>query len=90
MISNGNGNPALASTGHGVWEHTGGVSFRNTILSFRFNVDGTYAGTLKVTRNIELGAGADDFTSTNSIEVADTAGSVIATGCSTEIGTRLE
>ena len=90
MNATGAINPALLSTGYGVWEHAGGRSFTNTIVSFRFNPDGTYAGTQKVTRNIELDGSADEFTSTNSLEIADPAGNVIATGCSTETGHRLE
>lgn len=90
MIATGAINPASLSTGHGVWEHAGGRSFTNTVVSFRFNPDGTFAGTQKVTRNIEIGASSDDFSSTNSVELADTAGNVIATRCSAEIGQRLE
>lgn len=90
IIATGAINPASLSTGHGVWEHAGGRSFTNTLVFFRFNPDGTFAGTQKVTRSIELGSGFDDFTSTNSVEIIDTAGNVIATRCSTEIGQRIE
>lgn len=90
MFATGASNPALTSTGYGVWQHGGGRSFTNTIISFRFNSDGSYAGTQKVTRQIELDASGDQFTSTNSLEIADAAGNVIATRCSTETAQRLE
>jgi len=90
MISTVAINPALLSTGHGVWEHAGGRSFTNTVISLRFNPDGTYAGTEKVTRNIELDSSGDEFTSINSSEIADPAGNVIRTGCSTVTAHRLE
>lgn len=67
----------------------GGV-FTNTITSFRFNADGTYAGTQKITRQIELDGSGDGFTSTNSVEIIDTSGTVLQTLCSTETGTRIE
>ena len=89
MFTTGATNPALTSTGYGVWEHAGGMSFTNTVVAFRFNADGTYAGTQKVTRQIELDGSGDEFTSTNSLEIADTAGGVTATACSTETGNRL-
>ena len=90
MVANGAINPALLSTGHGVWEHAGGRDFTNTIVSFRFNPDGTFAGTQKIKRSIELDGGGDEFTSVNSVELADPAGNVTFTGCSTETGHRLE
>src|SRR5262249_32184576 len=78
------------SSGHGVWEHTEGFNFTNTLVFFRFNADGSFAGTQKVTRAIELDAGGDAFMSTNSLEIADATGMVIATACSTETGHRLQ
>jgi hypothetical protein len=90
MFATGASNPALTGTGYGVWEHAGGRSFTNTIVSFRFNADGTFPGTQKVTRNIELDGSGDEFTSTNSLEIADPTGLVTATACSTETGHRLE
>ena len=83
-------NPALTGPGYGTWRHAGGASFTNTIVFFRFNPDGTYAGTQKVTRQIELDGSGDEFTSTNSVEIADPSGNVITTGCSTETGQRLQ
>lgn len=90
LVTSGNISPARLSTGHGVWEHVGGRSFMNTIVFFRFNADGTYAGTATVTRNIELGDNFDEFTSTDSSELADPNGNVIATQCATAVGQRLE
>jgi hypothetical protein len=90
MFTTGASNPALTSTGYGVWEHAGGLSFTNTVVSFRFNADGTFAGTQKVTRQIEIDASGDQFSSTNSLEIADASGTVITTACSTETGHRLE
>jgi hypothetical protein len=90
MLSNPAVNPALLSTGHGVWEHAGGRSFINTIVLFRFNPDGSYAGTVTVTRHIELADNSDEFTSTDTAKAADPSGNVIETRCATARGQRLE
>ena len=90
MISNPAVSPTLLSTGHGVWEHVGGRNFTNTIVLFRFNPDGTYAGTSRVTRNIELGENSDKLTPTDTAEAVDPNGNVIETRCATAVGRRLE
>jgi hypothetical protein len=90
MISDASVSPALLSTGHGVWEYAGGRNFTNTVVLFRFSLDGTYAGTATVTRKIELGDNPDEFTSTDTAEAADPNGNVIETRCATTTGRRLE
>jgi hypothetical protein len=90
MIGTPSANPALLRTGHGVWEHTGGQSFTNTVIFFRYAPDGTFAGTQKVTRQIEVAHGGDEFTSTDSFELADPNGNVVGGGCATGAGQRLE
>jgi hypothetical protein len=90
MISDATVSPALLGTGHGVWEYAGGRTFTNILVLFRFNPDGSYAGTATVTRNIELGDSSDEFTSTDTAEAADPNGNIVETRCATTIGRRLE
>lgn len=90
MIGTPSQNPAMIRAGHGVWEHMGGQSFTNTVIFFRYNPDGTFAGTQKVTRHIELAPSFDEFTSTDSFELADPHGNVVGSGCATGTGQRLE
>lgn len=90
MIGTPSQSPASIRAGHGVWEHTGGSSFSNTVVFFRYAPDGTFAGTQKVTRQIEFTHGSDEFTSTDSFELADPNGNVVGTGCATGRGQRLE
>jgi hypothetical protein len=82
--------PALVSNAYGVWQHMGGPNFTTTAVVLRFNPDGTYAGTLKLTRTIVLGPDANEFTSTDANEILDLSGTVIGTGCATATGRRLE
>jgi hypothetical protein len=89
MFATGATNPATGSIGYGVWEHNGGQSYVAVIISFRFNPDGSLAGTQKINKHMEL-TGSDEFTSSNTLEIIDLAGNVIATRCSVETGRRLE
>lgn len=89
MLETGNSS-TLRSPGHGVWHHTGGRDYTATFMFFRFNPDGTPAGSQKVTRNIEVGEDGDTFTATASVEILDINGNVIATGCATETAQRFE
>ena len=82
--------PYLLSTGHGVWEHTGGRTFINTLEFFAYTQDHVLVGTQKVTRNIELSESGDEFTSTTMFEIIAPNGNVIGRGCATDVGTRLE
>ena len=69
MIATPSASPAVIRTGHGVWKHAGGRNFINTIVFFVYNpTTGAFAGTQRVTRNIELEEGSDEFTSTDSFE----------------------
>jgi hypothetical protein len=81
--------PFLRSTGHGVWEHSGGRSFANTVELFVYAQDHTFVGIERVTQNIELSEGGDAFTSTNRFELPLPNGQVMR-GCSTAVGRRLE
>ncbi len=89
MLETGNSSP-FRSPGHGVWQHTGGRDFTATFIFFRFNPDGTYAGSQKVTRNIEVGEDGNEFTATSSVEILDVNDNLIATGCATETARRFE
>lgn len=89
MLETSNGSP-FRSPGHGVWQHTGGRDYTATFIFFRFNPDGTYAGSQKVTRNIEVGEDGNEFTATASVEILDVNDNVIATGCATETARRFE
>ena len=91
MIGTPSASPAVTRTGLGVWKHIGGRSFTNTLLLFVYNpTTGAFSGTQKVTGNIELEEGSDEFTSTDSFETIDQNGIVTASGCVTGRGQRLE
>ena len=74
----------------GVWRPEGGDRSNAVLEFFRFNVDGTFAGTQKVTRTIELSAGLDSFTSNATIQILDINGQLVQSGYATETATRFK
>jgi hypothetical protein len=82
--------PAVRTPGHGIWEHTGGHTFRAVSLAFLFSAAGAWTGTQRITQTIEMNDGPDGFNSTASSEVFDTAGTQTASTCATAVGQRVE
>ncbi|HKW23742.1 MAG TPA: hypothetical protein VJO13_20345 [Ktedonobacterales bacterium] len=80
--------PASHGPAFGTWQHSTGPQYTSTFELFRYNPDGTFAGTNKVTRTITLSASSDAFTSVVSVEVEDPTGAALATACGTENATR--
>jgi hypothetical protein len=84
------GRPTARGPGLGTWQYLGGRRYSAVFRFFRFNPDGSFAGTRKVTRTIELSRDENEFTATASDELFDANDNVIETGCATETATRLE
>jgi hypothetical protein len=83
--------PSRRGPGMGVWQREGSGSYRAVLEFFLFNADGTFAGTQKVTRTIELSAGEDSFTSSAQIQILDINGQLIPpVGYATETATRFQ
>ena len=82
--------PALSTTGLGVWRHTDGHAYSAVSEAFVFNTDGAWTQTHRLTRAIEIGNDEDKFTDTVALQIFDTNGNVIVTGCATSVGSRFE
>lgn len=84
-------NPALSTTGLGVWRHTDDHSYTAVSESFVFSpTTGGWIQTHRLTRAIEIDVDGDRFTETVALEILDTSGNVIVTGCATSVGTRFK
>ena len=85
-------NPATSglSTGHGVWTHTGGDTFKNTIRLFAFTPGGALMGIATVDRDIVLSPDGGSLTSDDVSEFRDLAGNLIGSRCAAVTGTRLD
>ena len=81
--------PQNRTDAQGSWSHSTGRSYSAVAKAFRFNADGSLAGTAKLYRLITLGDDGSFEAAVNS-EIYDLNGVLIATGCATELGTRLE
>jgi hypothetical protein len=76
--------------GFGTWRKENGQSYSSVFWFSRFNADGSFAATQKVTRSIELAGEGNQFTATASFELFDANDTLFQTGCATETATRLE
>lgn len=74
------GRPTTRGPGLGTWQHLGGRRYSAVFRFFRFNTDGSSAGSRKVTRTIELSRDANEFTATASDELFDADDNLIQTG----------
>jgi hypothetical protein len=85
-------NPATSGlgTGHGVWTHTGGDTFQNTIRLFAFAPSGALMGIATVVRDIVLSPDRGSLTSSDVSEFRDLAGNLIGSRCAAVTGTRLD
>jgi hypothetical protein len=73
------GNDAFTrSPQYGVWERIGGRSYAATGVFHRFNAQGEYIGSQKISRKIELAEDGETFTGVARVTVLDTAGNTLA------------
>jgi len=82
--------PALNTTGQGIWNHTKGHSYRAVSESFLFSSAGAWTQTHRLTRVIEVSNDGDEFTDTVALQIFDTGGNQIVTGCGTSVGSRMK
>ncbi len=82
--------PSAATTGLGVWRHTEGQSYSAVSEVFIFSPAGAWAQTHRLTRAIEVSNDGDQFTDTVALQIFDTNGNQIVTGCGTSVGSRMK
>ena len=83
-------NPALSTPGLGVWQKTGDHTYSAVSEAFVFSSAGAWIQTHRLTRAIEIGNDANEFTDTVTLEIFDTTGNLLATGCATSVASRFE
>ena len=82
--------PSGRGTSFGVWNHQSGRRFTNNFQFFLFGADGITTGRQIIKRQIEVSRFGSTYTATGAVEVFNTAGTVVATVCTTETATRFE
>ncbi|MEO7167241.1 MAG: hypothetical protein ABI016_09405 [Chthoniobacterales bacterium] len=89
LVQDNNLSPTLGKVAQGKWAFLGGAHYTASFQFFRFDGMGIWTGTQSVTRDIQLDAEANSFTSVISSTTYDVNGVVIATGCGVETATRV-
>ena len=82
--------PAGRGPAHGVWSYVSGRRYTSAFQFFLFGADGVSTGRQIIRRQIELSRFGSGYTATGAVQVFNTGGTVVATICTTEIGTRFE
>ena len=82
--------PSLFTPQLGVWRHTQGHNYTAVTDAFVFSAAGAWIQTHRFTRTIEVSVDGDSFIDQIALQVFDTAGNPIATGCGTTVANRLE
>jgi hypothetical protein len=82
--------PALFTPGFGVWRRTDDHNYSAVSESFVFSPAGVWIQTHRLTRAIQLDRDADEFTDAINLEIFNTSGNLIATGCGTSVARRFE
>jgi hypothetical protein len=88
--SDGGLSPLVRGAGHGVWRHMGGHTFEALTEAFLFTPAGALNGTQRLRQSLEIGWDPDEFNATVSAEILDVQGTLLATGCATSVGRRME
>jgi hypothetical protein len=82
--------PALSTTGVGLWRRTEDHRYSAVSESFVFSPAGVWIQTHRLTRAIDVDIDGDEFTDTVALEILDTGGNVVLTGCATSVGSRFK
>jgi hypothetical protein len=83
--------PSLRSPSFGTWRYVGERHYTAVFRFSRFNPDGTFAATQKVSRGITLNRHANVFTANAIVELFDANDNpILPNGCATETAVRLE
>ena len=80
------------SAGVGTWRHLSGSTYTNREVYYGYSAfgPGTANGTTVITREIELGKNANEYTSYATSDFYDTNGNLTNTVCATATATRFE
>ena len=82
--------PNDRSDAQGVWRHEMGRNYSSTSKFYRFAADGTFIGSNKLYRSVELSLDGSSISADVYAEIYNAAGTLVGSGCSTETGTRLQ
>jgi hypothetical protein len=82
--------PSLFTPQSGVWRHTRGHNYTAVTDAFVFSAAGALIATHTFMRAIRVSDDGDSFTDQIALQILDTAGNPVATGCGTTVASRME
>jgi hypothetical protein len=82
--------PSLNTPGLGVWNHMYGRTYSALSEAFIFSSAGAWTSIQRLTRVIVVSRDARSYTDTVALQILDTNGNVIVTGCGTSVASRME
>jgi hypothetical protein len=82
--------PSLSTAGLGIWNHEYGRTYSAVSEAFIFSSAGVWTSTQRLMRVIVVSKDAKRYTDTVALEILDTNGNVIVTGCGTSVANRME
>ena len=82
--------PSLSTAQLGFWNHEYGRTYSAVTEAFFFSSAGAWTSTQRLTRVIEVGRDGNGYTDIIALEILDTNGNVIVTGCGTSVASRME
>ena len=82
--------PTARGVAFGTWKRDAAAQNYTTRFRFiRYNPDGSFAGTVRVTRVFTLSADGNTQTSINTSQTLDAVGTVLQNGCGSDVSTRM-
>ena len=82
--------PSLFTPQLGVWRHTQGHNYTAVGDAFVFSTAGAWIQTNRFTRAIQVSVDGDSFIDQIALQIFDTNGNQIVTGCGTSVGRRMK
>jgi hypothetical protein len=82
--------PSLSTSLLGVWRHMHGNTYSAESETFIFSTAGAWIQTHRLTRIIEVGRSGNTYADIVGVEIFDTHGNLIVTGCGTTVASRME
>lgn len=82
--------PATRGPGMGVWSRNGNGTYAAKFRFYRYNADGSLAGSAIVTSTRTLSADGNAYSGDTRNEIRDPAGNLLASGCVTDTGVRFQ
>lgn len=82
--------PTGHGPGFGVWTNSGSAQYTSSFQFYRFNTDGSLAGSQEIARTITLAVDGKTFTSKFNVSILDVNGNSTGSACGTETATKAQ